>query len=104
MAAAAVEANGTPKARVSSRQRPQTRSHQAWPPQDVRRRPQADFAGAEEALGGQTEGRLSGFGQERSDGAVRMKPDEVAELVLDIEAQRANAHDVASEAGHQPGS
>ena len=70
----------------SSRQRRQTRSCQARPPQDVRRRAEADFAGAEEAVGGETEGRLSGYRpRTKRWGRYGMKPDEVAKLVLDIE-------------------
>jgi hypothetical protein len=59
---------------------------QARPPQGVRRRAEEDVAGAEEALGGKTEGRLSGcWPRTKRQGRYGMKPDEVAKLVLDIE-------------------
>ena len=86
----ATEASSTtassPTGRASGCQTPRARRSQARPPQDVRRSQEADFAGAEEAVGGQTEGRLSGSrpGTKRW-GRHRMKPDEVAKLVLDIE-------------------
>jgi hypothetical protein len=54
------------------------RRRQAGPAQDVSRRPKAHFAGPEEAVGSQTESRLSGSRH-------GMKPDEVAKLVLDVE-------------------
>jgi hypothetical protein len=59
-------------------------SRQARPPQGVSRGTETNVAGAEEAVGGQTQGRLSGSrpGTKRRYG---MNPDEVAKLVLDIE-------------------